>query len=118
MSSITINPHVQNKSTPLNKKQDKIPIKTIEGSGEIIVNPDTLTIIDVIDNTIINLNDYDNDGFTHSYEIILNYNSESCSIEFPNSIKWVKDIELINNHKYHIIIDNDVAMWTSVNREE
>lgn len=116
MSSITINPYVKQISINdiLNTKQNKTQIKNIDGSGELIINSDVLNIINIKDDIDIILNNHPNDGYVHTYEIILNFNNSDHSVTFSEDIKWVKDLKIIPENTYYIIIENNIAMWVSV----
>jgi hypothetical protein len=94
----------------LNTKQDKTAIVTATNA----VSVDKRSVIDVNDNVVINLESYVSDGYTHSYEIVLNIGDTAYSVAFPSNIKWVKDLEIVSNARYFIIIEDNTAMWTVV----
>jgi hypothetical protein len=50
----------------------------------------------------------------HSLEFLLITGEETHTVDFPEDIKWVKELELLPNCCYSIIIENDIAMWAVV----
>ena len=93
-----------------NTKQDKTAIVTATNS----VSVDKRGVIDVNDNVVISLESYVQDGYAHSYEIVLNVGDTAYSVSFPSIIKWVKDLEIVPNTRYYIIIEDNTAMWIAV----
>jgi hypothetical protein len=91
-------------------KQDKTAIVTATNS----VSVDKRSVIDVTDHVVISLESYEEDGYAHSYEIVLNVGDTAYSVAFDNNIKWVKGLEIVPNSRYFIIIEDNTAMWTAV----
>jgi hypothetical protein len=93
-----------------NTKQDKTAIVTATNS----VSVDKRSKINVTGDVVISLESYVPDGYAHSYEIVLNVGDTAYSVAFPSNIKWVKDLEIVPNARYFIIIEDNTAMWTVV----
>lgn len=91
-------------------KQDKTAIVTATNS----VSVDKRSVINVNGDVVISLESYVSDGYAHSYEIVLNVGNTAYSVAFPDSVKWVKDLEIVPNARYFIIIEDNTAMWTAV----
>jgi hypothetical protein len=91
-------------------KQDKTAIVTASD----VVSVDKRSVIDVTDHVVISLESYEEDGYAHSYEIVLNIGDTAYSVAFDNNIKWVKGLEIEPNARYYIIIEDNTAMWTVV----
>ena len=98
----------------LNKKQDKTIIQTTTTNDIYQVNVDNKYIIHLTNNTTIKLESYEDDGYAHSYEIVLDVDDTAYSVMFPSSVKWVKDLDIVPNARYYIIIEDNTAMWTSI----
>lgn len=96
----------------LNSKQDKTAIVTPIDA----VTADNRSIIEVTGDVVISLVPYEQDGYAHSYEIVLNVGDTAYSVAFPESIKWVKDLEIEANTTYNIIIEDNVAMYVAIKR--
>lgn len=97
----------------LSVKADKVAIVTatdIAKAGE-------RTIIDVTDDVAVTLEDYQDDGYAHTYEIVLNVGDTAYSVAFPADVMWVRDLEIEANKTYYIVIEDSVAMWTSIDQE-
>lgn len=99
----------------LNKKQNKTAIVTAID----VVSVDNRSVIDVTRDVRIRLKPYEEDGYAHSYEIILNVGDTAYLVAFPEDVVWVKDLEIELNKRYMIIIDDSMtAMWVAVERSE
>lgn len=96
----------------LNSKQDKTAIVTTIDA----VTADNRSIIEVTDDVVISLVPYEQDGYAHSYEIVLNVGDTAYSVAFPESIKWVKDLEIEANTTYNIIIEDNLALYAAIKR--
>lgn len=96
----------------LNSKQDKTAIVTTIDA----VTADNRSIIEVTGNVVISLEPYEDDGYAHSYEIVLNIGDTAYSVAFPESIKWVKNLVIEANTTYSIIIEDNVAMYVAIKR--
>lgn len=96
----------------LDSKQDKTAIVTTIDA----VTADNRSIIEVTGDVVISLVPYEQDGYAHSYEIVLNVGDTAYSVAFPESIKWVKDLEIEVNTTYNIIIEDNVAMYVAIKR--
>jgi hypothetical protein len=94
----------------LNTKQDKTAIVTATNS----VSVDKRSEINVTGDVMISLESYVQDGYAHSYEIVLNVGDTAHSVAFPSNIKWVKNLDIVSNSRYYIIIEDNTAMWTAV----
>jgi hypothetical protein len=94
----------------LNTKQNKTAIVTATNS----VSVDNRSEINVTGDVMISLESYVQDGYAHAYEIVLNVGGTAYSVAFPSNIKWVKDLEIVPNARYFIIIEDNTAMWTAV----
>ena len=97
----------------LSVKADKVAIVTatdIAKAGE-------RTIIDVTDDVAVTLEGYADDGYAHTYEIVLNVGDTAYSVAFPADVVWVRDLEIEANKTYYIVIEDSVAMWTSIDQE-
>lgn len=97
-------------SSDFDKKQDKIKII----SNSTNVAPDTKSIIVVTSDITITLEPYSRDGYTHSYQIVLDVGDTAYSVAFPESVNWVKDLEIEANTLYYIIIEDNIAMYAAV----
>lgn len=93
-------------------KQDKIAIVTATNA----VTADNRSIIEVTGDVVISLEPYEQDGYAHSYEIVLNVGDTAHSVAFPESVKWVKDLEIEANTTYNIIIEDNVAIYAAIKR--
>lgn len=96
----------------LNTKQDKTAIVTATD----VVSVDKRSVIDVTGHAQIRLKPYEEDGYAHSYEIVLNVGDTAYSVAFPEFVKWVKNLEIVPNARYYIIIEDNTAMWTAVTK--
>lgn len=94
----------------VNAKLDKVEI--VESDGMAYV--DKRSVIGVDADIEITLEPYEQDGYAHSYEIVLNVGDTAYSVAFPADIRWVKDLEIAVNKRYNIIVEDGVAMWVSV----
>lgn len=94
-----------------NTKQDKTSIVTATNNT---VSVDKRSEINVTGDVVINLESYEEDGYAHAYEIVLNVGDTDYPVSFPDNIKWVKDLEIVPNARYYIIIEDNTAMWTVV----
>lgn len=94
----------------LNIKQDKTAIVT--ATDAVIAG--NRSVIDVTGDVVISLKPYEEDGYVHSYEIVLKVGNTAYSVSFPSNIKWVKPLEILPNTRYYIIIEDNTAMWTAV----
>jgi hypothetical protein len=47
---------------------------------------------------------------------VLNVGDTAHSVAFPSNIKWVKNLEIVPNARYFIIIEDNTAMWTAVTK--
>lgn len=100
-------------NTPdISTKQDKTAIVTATDA----VSVDNRSVIDVTGDVVISLLPYEQDGYAHSYEIVLNVGDTAYSVAFPESVKWVKGLEIVSNARYYIIIEDNTAMWTAVSK--
>lgn len=97
----------------LSVKADKVAIV----SATDIAKAGERTIIDVTDDVAVTLEDYADDGYAHTYEIVLNIGDTAYSVAFPADVVWVRDLEIEANKTYYIVIEDSVAMWTSIDQE-
>lgn len=120
MASFTFNPYASENSISktLNKKQDKTKINSIDGVDLVHIKPDVVNVVNIQGDVMFNLIDYQKDGYAHSYELILTFDKYELPwapfFRFPNSINWIKDLDIDIGKKYYIIIEDNTAMWTSV----
>lgn len=96
----------------LNAKQDKTAIVTATD----VVSVDNRSVIDVTGNVVISLVPYEEDGYAHSYEIVLKVGDTAYSVAFPDSVKWVKDLEIEANTTYSIVIEDNLALYAAIKR--
>lgn len=96
----------------LNTKQDKTAIVT--ATDAVIAG--NRSVIDVTGDVVINLVPYEDDGYTHAYEIVLNIGDTAYSVAFPESVKWVKDLEIEENTTYSIVIEDNLAIYVAIKR--
>lgn len=96
--------------TALNTKQDKTAIVTATDS----VIAGNRSVIDVTGDVVISLEPYEQDGYAHSYEIVLNVGDTAYSVAFPESVKWVKDLEIESNTTYSIVIEDNLALYVAI----
>lgn len=89
-------------------------IRTTINNENCYVDVDTKTYITCEGSTNIFLNQYEDDGYVHSYEIILLIGESTYSISFPNNIKWIKPLTITKNTRYNIIIEDNIATWVSI----
>lgn len=94
----------------LNTKQDKTAIVTATDS----VIAGNRSVIDVTGDVVISLEPYEQDGYAHSYEIVLNVGDTAYSVAFPESVKWVKDLEIEANTTYSIVIEDNLALYAAI----
>jgi hypothetical protein len=94
----------------LNTKQDKTAIVTATDS----VIAGNRSVIDVTGDAVISLEPYEEDGYAHSYEIVLNVGDTAYSVAFPESVKWVKDLEIEANTTYSIVIEDNLALYVAI----
>jgi hypothetical protein len=94
-------------------KQDKTAIVPATNT----VSVDKRSVIDVTGDVVINLEPYEQDGYAHSYEIVLNVGGTAYSVSFPSDIRWVKDLEIAANKQFNIIIEDGIAMWAAVDNQ-
>lgn len=94
----------------LNAKQDKTAIVTATDA----VSAGNRSVIDVTGNVVIRLEPYEQDGYAHSYEIVLNVGDTAYSVAFPESVKWVKDLEIEANTTYSIVIEDNLALYAAI----
>jgi hypothetical protein len=94
----------------LNTKQDKTAIVTATDS----VIAGNRSVIDVTGDAVISLEPYEEDGYAHSYEIVLNVGDTAYSVAFPESVKWVKDLEIEANTTYSIVIEDNLALYAAI----
>lgn len=93
----------------------KTPIVRITVNNEdCYVDVDTKTYITCEGSTNIFLNQYEDDEYVHSYEIVLLIGESGYSISFPNNIKWIKPLIITENTRYNIIIEDNIATWVSI----
>lgn len=96
--------------TALNTKQDKTAIVTATDS----VIAGNRSVIDVTGDAVISLEPYEEDGYAHSYEIVLNVGDTAYSVAFPESVKWVKNLEIEANTTYSIVIEDNLALYVAI----
>lgn len=94
----------------LNTKQDKTAIVT--ATDAVIAG--NRSVIDVTGDVVISLEPYEQDGYAHSYEIVLNVGDTAYSVAFPESVKWVKDLEIEANTTYSIVIEDNLALYVAI----
>lgn len=94
----------------LNTKQEKTAIVTATDA----VSVDNRSVIDVTGDVVISLEPYEQDGYAHSYEIVLNIGDTAYSVAFPESVKWVKDLEIEANTTYSIVIEDNLALYVAI----
>lgn len=94
----------------LNTKQDKTAIVT--ATDAVIAG--NRSVIDVTGDVVISLVPYEDDGYTHSYEIVLNVGDTAYSVAFSESVKWVKDLEIEANTTYSIVIEDNLALYVAI----
>lgn len=94
----------------LNTKQDKTAIVT--ATDAVIAG--NRSVIDVTGDVVISLEPYEEDGYAHSYEIVLNVGDTAYSVAFPESVKWVKDLEIEANTTYSIVIEDNLALYVAI----
>lgn len=94
----------------LNTKQDKTAIVTATDA----VSAGNRSVIDVTGDVVISLMPYEEDGYTHAYEIVLNVGDTAYSVAFPDSVKWVKDLEIEANTTYSIVIEDNLALYVAI----
>lgn len=94
----------------LNTKQDKTAIVTATDA----VSVGNRSVIDVTGDVVISLEPYEQDGYAHSYEIVLNVGDTAYSVAFPESVKWVKDLEIEANTTYSIVIEDNLALYVAI----
>lgn len=93
----------------------KTPIIRITvNNGNCEVSADTKTYITCDGNVNISLKSHEEDNYVHSYEIVLLIGEIAYSISFPNSVKWSKPLTITKNTRYNIIIEDNIAIWTSI----
>lgn len=95
----------------LDAKQDKTAIVTATNNT---VSVDKRSVIDVNSDVVISLESYESDGYAHSYEIVLNVGDTAYSVAFPESVKWVKDLEIVANTTYSIVIEDNLALYVAI----
>jgi hypothetical protein len=91
-------------------KQDKTAIVTATDA----VSVGNRSVINVTGDVVINLVPYEEDGYAHSYEIILNVGDTAYSVAFPDSVKWVKNLEIEANTTYSIVIEDNLALYVAI----
>lgn len=91
-------------------KQDKTAIVTATDA----VSAGNRSVIDVTGDVVISLEPYEEDGYAHSYEIVLNVGDTAYSVAFPESVKWVKDLEIEANTTYSIVIEDNLALYVAI----
>lgn len=94
----------------LNTKQNKTAIVTATDA----VSAGNRSVIDVTGDVVISLEPYEEDGYAHSYEIILNVGDTAYSVAFPESVKWVKGLEIEANTTYSIVIEDNLALYVAI----
>ena len=94
----------------LNTKQDKTAIVT--ATDAVIAG--NRSVIDVTGDVVISLMPYKEDGYAHAYEIVLNVGDTAYSVAFPESVKWVKDLEIEANTTYSIVIEDNLALYVAI----
>lgn len=94
----------------LNTKQDKTAIVT--ATDAVIAG--NRSVIDVTSDVVISLMPYEEDGYAHAYEIVLNVGDTAYSVAFPESVKWVKDLEIEANTTYSIVIEDNLALYVAI----
>ena len=50
----------------------------------------------------------------HTIEISIITGETTYTVDFPDEIRWVNDLELNPNCRYNIIIEDDVAIWIEI----
>ena len=80
------------------------------------MNVDNKYIIHLTNDATIKLESYEDDGYAHSYEIVLDVDNTTYPVAFPSSVKWVKQLDVVPNARYYIIIEDNTAMWISVTK--
>lgn len=104
--------YVRQQIPDISGKEDKIEI--VESDGMAYV--DKRSVISIESDIVISLEPYEDDGYAHSYEIVLNIGDTAYSVAFPESIKWVKNLVIEANTTYSIIIEDNVAMYVAIKR--
>lgn len=102
-------------NSDLSDYETKTPIvRTTINNEDCYVDVDTKTYITCEGSTNIFLNQYEDDEYVHSYEIVLLIGESGYSISFPNNIKWIKPLTITENTRYNIIIEDNIATWVSI----
>jgi hypothetical protein len=91
-------------------KQDKTAIVTATDA----VSVGNRSVINVTGDVVISLMPYEEDGYAHSYEIVLNVGDTAYSVAFPDSVKWVKNLEIEANTTYSIVIEDNLALYVAI----
>jgi hypothetical protein len=96
-------------------EQSRVQVSNLTGPAVLV--PDKRLVLDLVSNITFKIGNPPTDGYEHFYGIDILTGDTTYEVTFPDTIKWVKSLELVPNARHMIIIDqNRVAMWAAVTK--